>query len=278
MSAEHTPAGPARLTPMMRQYLEVKQAHPDCILLFRLGDFYEMFFEDAEIASRVLEITLTSRDKGDERGAHVRGAVARGPGLHRRAWWTAGHKVAICDQVEDAGQAKGLVRREVVQVVTPGTGHRHGDARGPARPSTCSPWPRGAALLGFAYADVTTGEFRAGRGAATGQRLAEEAGAHRAPGGAGARRARPRCPGGVLPPGPRRHAGPDAEAFRGPQRAGEALRAHLGVADLGGVRRRRPAPRACARPGPCLAYVEANYAGGLATPAAPGTATPATSP
>src|SRR5689334_22840046 len=106
-------------TPMMRQYLETKSRYPDAILFFRLGDFYEMFLEDAQVAHEVLEITLTSRAKGDERVPMAgvpyhaaRGYIAR---LVER-----GYKVAICDQVEEPGPGKTLVRREVTRVVTPG--------------------------------------------------------------------------------------------------------------------------------------------------------------
>ncbi|HYQ80892.1 MAG TPA: DNA mismatch repair protein MutS, partial [Anaeromyxobacteraceae bacterium] len=105
-------------TPMMRQYLEVKARYPDAILFFRLGDFYEMFFDDAVQASQALQITLTARAKGDDKVPMcgvpyhaARGYVAR---LLER-----GFKVAICDQVEEAGKSP-LVRREVTRVVTPG--------------------------------------------------------------------------------------------------------------------------------------------------------------
>src|SRR5512144_3415369 len=109
----------AAVTPMMRQYLETKARYPDALLFFRLGDFYEMFFEDAVTAAEALQITLTSRAKGDDRVPmcgvpyHAsRGYVAK---LLER-----GFKVAICDQVEEPGKAA-LVRREVTRVVTPGT-------------------------------------------------------------------------------------------------------------------------------------------------------------
>ncbi|MBI2822548.1 MAG: DNA mismatch repair protein MutS, partial [Acidobacteria bacterium] len=110
------------LTPMMRQYHQIKQEYPDALLFFRLGDFYEMFFEDAVLAARELEITLTSRNR-DKNGVPVPmcgvpyhaagGSLAR---LIRR-----GHRVAICEQVGDPRSATGVVRREVVRVVTPGT-------------------------------------------------------------------------------------------------------------------------------------------------------------
>lgn len=108
------------LTPMMRQYMTIKEQHQDCILFFRLGDFYEMFFEDAITASRELEITLTQRGGGSDKTPmcgvphHVAdGYVSR---LVKK-----GYKVAVCDQVEDPAEAKGIVKREVIKVVTPGT-------------------------------------------------------------------------------------------------------------------------------------------------------------
>src|SRR5262245_13272859 len=105
-------------TPMMQQYREAKERHPGMILLFRAGDFYELFFEDAEIASRVLGIALTSRDKQ----APMAGFPHHALEIHLRRLLKAGHRVAVCDQVEDASQAKGrLIRREVTRVVTPGT-------------------------------------------------------------------------------------------------------------------------------------------------------------
>src|SRR5512143_3266780 len=104
---------------MMRQYLEVKARYPDAILFFRLGDFYEMFFDDALKASQALQIALTARSKGDERVpmCGVPYHAARG---HVARLLERGFKVAICDQVEEPGKSQ-LVRREVTRVVTPGT-------------------------------------------------------------------------------------------------------------------------------------------------------------
>ncbi len=105
---------------MLRQYLEVKERYPDAIVFFRMGDFYEMFFEDAEIAARVLEIALTSRDKGAEEKVPMCGVPVVSASTYLARLVQAGYKVAICEQVEDPRTAKGLVRREVVRVVTPG--------------------------------------------------------------------------------------------------------------------------------------------------------------
>ncbi|WP_456431148.1 DNA mismatch repair protein MutS [Thermosulfuriphilus sp.] len=110
----------AKLTPMLRQYLEVKERYPDAIVFFRMGDFYEMFFEDAVIAARVLEIALTSRDKGAKEKVPMCGVPVVSASTYLARLVQAGYKVAICEQVEDPKEAKGLVRREVVRVVTPG--------------------------------------------------------------------------------------------------------------------------------------------------------------
>src|SRR5262249_3082111 len=104
-------------TPMMQQYREAKDRHPGMLLLFRMGDFYELFDSDAEVASRVLGLTLTSRDKTLPMAGFPHHALE----THLRKLLQAGHRVAICDQVEAPALAKGLVRREVTRVVTPGT-------------------------------------------------------------------------------------------------------------------------------------------------------------
>ena len=113
----------AELTPMMRQYLEIKEQHPDCILFFRLGDFYEMFSDDARLASKELDLTLTTRDRGKEKseqtpmcGVPYHSAEAYIARLVQR-----GYKVAICEQMENPALAKGLVKRDITRIVTPGT-------------------------------------------------------------------------------------------------------------------------------------------------------------
>lgn len=108
------------LTPMLRQYLEIKQAHQDAILFFRLGDFYEMFFEDAVKASEILEITLTSRNKNSEESVPLCGIPYHSASAYIRKLIESGNKVAICEQVEDPKAAKGIVKREVIRVITPG--------------------------------------------------------------------------------------------------------------------------------------------------------------
>lgn len=109
-----------KLTPMFRQYFEIKRRYPHCILFFRLGDFYEMFFEDAEKAAGILNIALTSREAGDGKRVPMCGVPVSNAAPYIRKLVEAGHRVAICEQVEDPREAKGLVKREVIRVVTPG--------------------------------------------------------------------------------------------------------------------------------------------------------------
>ena len=111
---------PSHTTPMMKQYIAMKSENPDALLFYRMGDFYEMFFEDAEIASPILEIALTSRNKNDEFPVPMCGVPHRAVQGYIARLIDRGFKVAICDQTEDASLAKGLVRREVVRVITPG--------------------------------------------------------------------------------------------------------------------------------------------------------------
>lgn len=110
-----------RYSPMMEQYLEIKSKHTNEILFFRMGDFYEMFFTDAELASRELEITLTARDGGQSNRIPMCGVPYHSADNYIAKLISKGYKVAICEQVEDPKQAKGLVRREVVKIITPGT-------------------------------------------------------------------------------------------------------------------------------------------------------------
>ncbi len=111
----------SELTPMMKQYARIKAEHEDALLLFRMGDFYETFFEDARTASRVLGIALTTRDKGSANPIPLAGIPYHALETYLARLVEAGYKVAVCDQVEDPKKAKGLVRREVTEVITPGT-------------------------------------------------------------------------------------------------------------------------------------------------------------
>ena len=110
----------SKLTPAMQQFMRIKQKYPDTILLFRMGDFYETFFEDAKTAARVLGIALTSRSKGSDR-IPMAGVPYHAGSTYIRKLIKANYRVAICEQLEDPATAKGLVKRDVVEVVTPGT-------------------------------------------------------------------------------------------------------------------------------------------------------------
>ncbi len=110
-----------KLTPMMQHYLDTKDAYGDCILFYRLGDFYEMFFEDAVTVSRELELTLTGKSCGLEERAPMCGVPFHAAETYLNRLVGKGYRVAICEQVEDPKLAKGMVKREVVRVVTPGT-------------------------------------------------------------------------------------------------------------------------------------------------------------
>jgi DNA mismatch repair protein MutS len=110
-----------KLTPMMEQYLAIKGEYPDCLLMYRMGDFFEMFFEDAEIAARELQIALTSRDKSSGSPIPMCGVPHHALNAYAAQLLDKGHKVAVCDQIEDPRHAKGLVKRAVTRVLTPGT-------------------------------------------------------------------------------------------------------------------------------------------------------------
>ena len=109
------------MTPLMEQYFEIKNQYKDYLLFYRLGDFYEMFFDDAILASRVLELTLTGRDCGEAERAPMCGVPFHSSEKYIGILLERGYKVAICEQTEDPSLAKGLVKREVVRIVTPGT-------------------------------------------------------------------------------------------------------------------------------------------------------------
>ena len=110
-----------QLTPMMDQYLQIKKDNPDCLLFFRLGDFYEMFFEDALTASRELELTLTGRSSGNNEKAPMCGVPFHSVENYIQRLVRKGYKVAICEQMEDPRLAKGLVKRDITRIITPGT-------------------------------------------------------------------------------------------------------------------------------------------------------------
>lgn len=148
----------SKLTPMMRQYLETKDKYPGMILFFRLGDFYEMFFDDAKLVSRELELTLTGKSCGMEERAPMCGVPFHSADTYINRLIEKGYKVAICEQMEDPATAKGLVKRDVVRVVTPGTVIEQSmleDRRNSYLLSVCLDGSR----AGIAFADVSTGEF-----------------------------------------------------------------------------------------------------------------------
>ncbi|MEA3362507.1 MAG: DNA mismatch repair protein MutS [Thermodesulfobacteriota bacterium] len=146
-------------TPVMRQYLEIKADYQDAILFFRLGDFYEMFMEDAVLASRILGITLTSRNKGVEDAVPLCGIPYHSSQGYIAKLISAGHKVAICEQVEDPKTAKGIVKREVVRVVTPGL-VTDADTLEPKENNYLVSIVEDDNNYGIAHIDITTGEFR----------------------------------------------------------------------------------------------------------------------
>ncbi len=225
------PSGAPRDTPMMRQYLEMKARAPDAFLFFRLGDFYELFFEDAVRAAELLQITLTARSKGPER-VPMCGVPFHAARRHVAKLLDAGHKVAICEQVETPGTSPGLVRRDVVRLVTPGMVLDE-EVLEASSPSWLAAVAVDKGRWGAALLDASTGDFRAAEGDSPSQ-LWEWLGV-----------ASPRellLPEGApaevlealqraLPSVPLSTVGPDA--FH-PVRAAALLRAHFQVASLEG--------------------------------------------
>ena len=151
----------ADLTPMMKQYLDIKKTAGDAILFFRLGDFYEMFGDDAVIASRIMQIALTSRSSGDGRTVKMPmcGVPYHAANSYIHKLISAGHKVAICEQVEDPKSAVGIVKREIIKIISPGTVLEDISLDGKSNNYLMSVFPSGD-TAGIAYIDLTTGEFR----------------------------------------------------------------------------------------------------------------------
>jgi DNA mismatch repair protein MutS len=250
----------ASLTPMFRQYRTLKGQHPGAILLFRMGDFYEMFYEDAEIASKALELTLTARGKGTANVAPMCGFPHHQLDGYAARLVRSGHRVAVCDQVEDPKTAKGLVRREVVRVVTPGTIDDPAvlDAR-------ANVWIASTAAfgdrVGAAFLDASTGEFlaweSAGNEAWTEWRERMDAFLPREV-------VRPddlAWPQGALTGLVCADSSADGYSF-GPAIAGEMLKRHFGVASLDGYGL-AGRPAAIAAAGGLLAYVRDTVRSGL---------------
>src|SRR5437016_3971112 len=145
-------------TPLMQQYREIKARHPDTILFFRMGDFYEMFEDDAQLAARELGLTLTSRNNGGASEVPLAGVPVKAATEYLRRLIGLGHRVAICEQVEDPKLAKGIVRREVVETVTPGSVLADDWLERGRNNFLLALDPRGA-QAGLAALDLTTGEL-----------------------------------------------------------------------------------------------------------------------
>ncbi|MCG8483522.1 MAG: DNA mismatch repair protein MutS [Clostridia bacterium] len=148
-----------KLTPMMKQYFEIKEQYQDCILFFRLGDFYEMFFDDALTASKELEITLTGRECGQKEKAPMCGVPHHSAENYISKLITKGYKVAICEQTEDASAAKGIVKRDVVKVITPGTVISPNMLKEKENNYLLSVYVDENAC-GFVFTDISTGELK----------------------------------------------------------------------------------------------------------------------
>src|SRR5271157_6502315 len=160
----------ARLTPMMAQYFEIKAANPDCLLFYRMGDFYELFFDDAEVASRALGIVLTKRGKHEGEDIRMCGVPIERADEYLNRLIALGHRVAVCEQLEDPAEArkrgaKSVVRRDVVRLVTPGTITEErllepGRARFLVAIARARASVGGENRFGLAFLDMSTGEFR----------------------------------------------------------------------------------------------------------------------
>lgn len=148
----------AEFSPMMQHYLNTKKEYADCILFYRLGDFYEMFFDDAIEVSKELELTLTGKDCGQQERAPMCGIPYHAAEGYINKLVSNGHKVAICEQVEDPKAAKGIVKREVIKVVTPGTNLNSQALDETKNNYLCSIYYQGD-VIGFSVADFTTGDF-----------------------------------------------------------------------------------------------------------------------
>ncbi|HVY48638.1 MAG TPA: DNA mismatch repair protein MutS, partial [Minicystis sp.] len=158
-------AGPRKkLTPVMRQYREAKDAYPGAILFFRLGDFYEMFYEDAVLAAKALNLTLTSRNKGDPDEVPMAGVPHHAAHGYVAKLLALGHQVALCEQMADPSKVKGIVPRQVVRVLSPGlvTEGEQLDARANHWLAAIDAGAAGEGGVGLALLDLSTGELSAG--------------------------------------------------------------------------------------------------------------------
>ncbi len=146
-------------TPLMQQYQEIKARHQNAIVFFRMGEFYEMFFDDAELAARILGLTLTARNNGGAADVPLAGVPVKAASDYIRRLVERGHRVAICEQVEDPKLAKGVVRREVIETISPGAALADDLLQGGRNNFICAVYAAGA-RVGVAAADISTGELR----------------------------------------------------------------------------------------------------------------------
>ena len=254
MTDAHAPEDFSAHTPMMQQYLRIKAQHPDCILLFRMGDFYEMFWEDAEEAARILDIALTTRGKSAGKKVPMAGIPWRQLDTYLAKLVQAGKKVAICEQMEPPGKGKQLVRREVVRIVTPGT-LTEGELLAEDETRLLAALAREGARWGIAAVDLACGRWRLLEGegeSSLGERLALLAPAELLL----PERAHP--PEGVDAP----VAHPGDWAFS-EDAAAELLERHLGVKELASLNLARH-PLVLRAIGAALAYLEDTQKGLLA--------------
>src|SRR5271170_8083389 len=151
----------AHLTPVMRQYFAAKEQYPDCLMFCRIGDFYELFYEDAILVSRELQLTLTARDK--EKKQPMCGVPYHAAEVYLQRLLRKGYKIALCEQMEDPKQTKTIVRREVTRVLTPGTAidPSLGTEQSNYLASVAVKGTGAGACVGLALLDLSTGEFRA---------------------------------------------------------------------------------------------------------------------
>ncbi len=149
-----------RTSPMMEQYKAVKEQHPDKLLMFQVGDFYELFFEDAQVAAREMEIALTSRDAGSEDPIPLAGVPIHSAETYLNRLLSKGYKVVLCEQVEDAGQARGLVKREITRILTPGTITDPEMLEESRNNYLVTVIDRGGDYYGLAAVDISTGDFQ----------------------------------------------------------------------------------------------------------------------
>ena len=147
-----------KFSPMMQHYIATKAKYLDCILCYRLGDFFEMFFEDAIVCSRELELTLTGKDCGQEERAPMCGIPHHAMDSYISKLVERGYKVAICEQIEDPKQAKGIVKRDVIKVVTPGTVVDGNILEEKKNNYIMSVYKEGM-FFGIAVCDISTGDF-----------------------------------------------------------------------------------------------------------------------